>query len=175
MSRKQVTVEGYSSTQIKDLIDSNRDYKVGIKLYTVYQVSLGKSCNSLSDVFHMSSKQLTNWVHRFNKSGVEGLHDQPGRGRTSELQESDKKRLIRLLEEESPLDYGWNTQTWNGPLLRVWIKDHLGIEYSRSHIYNILKSLGFSYQKSKGFYPEADEQKQELFKESLKKTARKST
>ena len=32
--------------------------------------------------------------------------------------------------------------------------------------------MGFSYQKARGFYPEADAQKQEEFKEMLKKTSK---
>ena len=83
------------------------------------------------------------------------------------------QRVKGLLLQESPADHGFNSATWTGPLLIEWIKKQYGVEYKKAQIYNIIKSLGFSYQKGKGIFPEADEQKQEIFKEGLKKTARR--
>ena len=37
-------------------------------------------------------------------------------------------------------------------------------------VYNLLKTLGFSYQKGRAKYPEADEQKREEFRDTVKKT-----
>jgi len=44
------------------------------------------------------------------------------------------------------------------------------IEYKKAQIYNIIKALGFSYQKGRGIFPEADKGKQQDFKSALKKT-----
>ncbi len=78
-----------------------------------------------------------------------------------------------MLLKESPVDHGFNTATWTGPILIQWVKKQHGFEYKKAQIYNILKSLGFSYQKGKGIFPEADKQKQAAFKTGLKKTARR--
>ena len=53
---------------------------------------------------------------------------------------------------------------------RVGRKNY-GIVYKKAQIYNIIKSLGFSYQKGKGIFPETDVEKQDVFKTSLKKTS----
>ena len=73
--------------------------------------------------------------------------------------------------DENPTDYGFNTDTWTGPILIKWIKTHFDIVFKKAQIYNILRHSGFSYQKARGFYPEADRKKQEAFKETLKKTS----
>jgi len=52
-----------------------------------------------------------------------------------------------------------------------WIEKNYGIVYKKAQIYNIIKSLGFSYQKGKGIFPETDVEKQDVFKMSLKKTS----
>ena len=112
-------------------------------------------------------------MHRFEKEGIDGLKDKKGRGRKSKLDTGHLTTVKNLLLKESPVSYGFNTATWTGPMLIDWIKKQYGFEYKKAQIYNIIKSLGFSYQKGKGIFPEANEQKQETFKEGLKKTARR--
>jgi transposase len=85
------------------------------------------------------------------------------------LKQEQRERIAVLLGEP-PTDHGYNTATWTGPLLIEWIQKHYGILYKRAQIYNIIKSLGFTYQKGRGLFPETDTQKQEAFKAGLKKT-----
>lgn len=170
MGRKVLGVANYSPEQIKELINSDLKFKVGVRLYAIYQVSLGQPTRKLEDLYHVSFKQITNWVHRFEREGVEGLIDKPGKGRKSKLSKEQRGILAVLLTKESPVDHGYNTQTWTGPLLIDWISKNFKVDYKKAQIYNILNSLGFSYQKSRGIYPEADRQAQDAFKESLKKT-----
>lgn len=106
-------------------------------------------------------------MHRFEEEGLDGLRDKPGRGRKPLLSSDQRTRLSELIAKESPLDYGYNTDTWTGPLLIDWISDQFNISYKKAQIYNIIKSLGFSYQKSRGIYPEADPEAQEVFKNDL--------
>jgi len=84
-----------------------------------------------------------------------------------------QRKRIRMLLNENPDKYGYNTATWTGPMLIEWISKEYGILYKKAQIYNIIKALGFSYQKGKGIFPETDIEKQETFKEALKKTARR--
>ena len=174
MGRKPLKVQGYTPEEIKSLFNKDEKYKIGLRLYAVYQVALGQPSRRLEDLYNTSFKQITNWVHRFEQEGIEGLKDKPGRGRKSRLTEKQEEEISDLLMNKSPNEYGYNTETWTGPILIDWIKNNFGIEFKKAQIYNILKQLGFSYQKAKGFYPEADPEKREEFKETLKKTSRKS-
>ena len=166
---KVLHVQGYSAEDIQSLMNAEDRYKIGIRLYAVYQVAKGKSSRKLEDLYQTSFKQITNWVHRFEKEGIEGLKDKTGRGRKSRVSEKQLERLSHLIKNESPVAYGYHTSTWNGVILMAWIKNHLGIEYQKTQIYNLLKKIGFSYQKARGIYPEVDRKKQEEFKEVLKK------
>jgi transposase len=174
MGKPVLKIKGYTSEDIKALIKSDECIGLGIRLFAVYQVSLGQSSRKVEEIFHTSFKQVTNWVHRFEQGGIEGLKDKPGRGRKSSLSEEQRKELAELLEKESPVTYGYNTETWTGPMLIDWIKNKFGVEFKKAQIYNIINQLGFSHQKAKGVYPEADPKAQEQFKDSLKKTSRES-
>ena len=81
------------------------------------------------------------------------------------------QHLEELLAEESPSDHDYNTQRWSGPLLIDWIDKNFGVRFQKAHIYNLLAKLGFSYQKARGIYREADPEQQQAFKEDLKKNS----
>ena len=75
-----------------------------------------------------------------------------------------------IILDRLPTEFDYNTETWNGPLVIEIIKKLYKIEYKSAQVYNIMKKMGLSYQKSKGYYPEADQEKQNKFKDELKKT-----
>lgn len=170
MGRKPRGVNGYTPEQIKALFNSEDKYKIGLRLYAVYQVALGQPSRQLEALYNTSFKQILNWVDRFEKEGVEGLRDKTGRGRKPKLTSAQMQRLEELLDGESPAEHGYNTHRWTGPLLIDWIDKEFGVRFKKAHIYNLIASLGFSYQKARGIYPEADPDQQQAFKQTLKKT-----
>lgn len=169
MGRKALQIKGYKPEQIKALFNKDDKYKTGLRLYAVYQVSLGQSSRKLEDLYNTSFKQILNWVHRFEEFGIDGLKDKEGRGRKARLTESQEQTVSELLDAHSPTEYGYNTENWTGPLLIDWIKKHLNIEFKKAQIYNIVGKLNYTFQRAKGFYPEANKEQQEKFKEDLKK------
>jgi transposase len=173
MARPTLKIKGYTPEKIKSLFRNDEKYTMGLRLYAVYQVSLGQSSRNLEMLYNTSAKQILNWVHRFEAKGIEGLKDKEGRGRTSRLNKEQENELRNLLMSGLPSDYGFNTATWTGPILIEWINTQYKILYKKAQIYNILKRLGFTYQKGRGIFPEADNNKQEIFKETLKKTTRR--
>lgn len=175
MGRPVLKVKGYTAEEIKFLIKRDERYTIGLRLYAVYQVALGMPSRKLEALYQTSFKQITNWVHRFEVEGIEGLRDKPGRGRKPSLSTEQMQALKELLQQGSPEDHGYNSGTWTGPMLIDWIRNSFGIEYKKAQIYNIVKQMGFSYQRAKGFYPEADVRAQQDFKEDLKKNAGQSS
>lgn len=173
MGRKVLELKGYSPEEIRSLFDKDEKYKIGIKLYAVYQVSLGQASRKLEDLYNTSFKQILNWVHRFEKEGLEGLKDKTKSGRNPRLSKKQKEEIKSLLQTNKPDEFGYNTSTWNGPILKDYIEKNYKISFKKAQIYNILSSLGFTYQKGRAKYPEADEQKQKEFKKEYKKNSKK--
>ena len=172
MARPVLKVSKHRPEEIKAMFRDDERYTIGIRLYAVYQVALGQPSRKLEELYNTSFKQITNWVHRFEQEGIDGLRDKEGRGRTARLNDGQRTHIQSLIKE-NPEDHGYNSATWTGPMLIEWIEKEYGIIYKKAQIYNILKSLGFSYQKGRGIFPETDAEKQEVFKEALKKTARR--
>ena len=75
--------------------------------------------------------------------------------------------------EESPLKYGFNTETWTAPMIVQTLDKECDLKYSDDMVYILLKKkLGLTHKKGKGFYPEADKEKRQVFVDTLKKTPR---
>ena len=169
MGRPVLKISKYKPEEIKAMFRDDERYTIGIRLYAVYQLSLGQPSRKLEELYNTSFKQITNWAHRFEKGGIDGLRDKPGRGRTARLNREQRGRIAVLLTE-APTVHGYNTGTWTGPMLIEWIEKNYGLVYQRAQIYNIIGSLGFTYQKGRGLFPETGPHKQEAFKGALKKT-----
>jgi len=171
MSRSKLKVEGKTAEEIKQLLRKDEKYMVGIKLYAVYQVAKGASSRDLVQLYNVSFKSVCNWVHEFNENGIEGLKDKPKSGRKSKLSKEAIESIKFVILKESPSNHGYNTSTWTGPILIDYILKKYGVSYKKAQIYNIMKSMGLTYQKGKGIYPEANLEKREEFITELKKNS----
>jgi len=168
MGRKVKQLKHYTSAQIKALLDEDNKHKIGIRLYAVYQVSKGKSSRSLEELYNTSFKQICNWAVRFDKEGIKGLRDKPRSGRPSRLSEEQRQDLQSVLLR-CPEEFGYNTANWSAPLVQAYIQREYQVEYKQANIYNLLRKLGFSYQRAKGVYPERDEEQRFQVKSDIKK------
>jgi transposase len=167
---QKLSIPNYSVEDLEKLLNSNTDYVIGMRLAALIQIKKGMSSRQLQEFYYKSHSRFCVWVSNFNIYGVDGLVNKVKSGRKPLLNEVQKKELYNVLLNNRPSDFDYNTATWNGPILKDFIKKKYGIEYKKAQVYNILKSLGFTFQKARGKYPEADEEKRNQFKEILKKT-----
>jgi len=121
--------------------------------------------------YEPSFKSICNWVNKLNAGGIEALVDKDKPGRSSRLSEAQRNEIKSVVLTKTPEDYGFNSATWTGLLLIEWIKKEYKIEFKKAQIYNILKSLNLTFQRGKGFYPEAKEREEKVVE--LKKTSRR--
>src|SRR2546428_2734850 len=102
MGKSVLKIQRSEAGEIKKLLSANDDYIVGVRLFLVYSVALGHSSRKLAELHNLSFKQVTNWVHRYEKEGIEGLKDRKGRGRRSALSTDQLNRIKSLVLMESP-------------------------------------------------------------------------
>lgn len=168
---QRLSIPNYSETDILSMIESNPDYKVGIKLMTMLQIKKGMSTRRLQQFYYTSHSRYAVWHKSFIKYGLSGLKEKARPGRAPRLKAFQLDELKNVLIHKSPEYYNYNTATWTGPIVIDLIKKQYHVVYKKAQIYNILKKrLGLSYQKGKGFYPEADPIKRKEIISSLKKT-----
>jgi transposase len=162
-----------SSEQIEALLKSKEDYKLASRLVSILPLAKGESSRKAQELLLLSHNQILIWSKRFLEQGIAGLKDKPKTGRKSKISEEQLLWLKKLVLEESPLKYGFNTETWTAPMIVQTLDKECDLKYSDDMVYILLKKkLGLTHKKGKGFYPEADKEKRQVFVDTLKKTPR---
>jgi transposase len=165
----QIRVKVFAdSASIKSQLRKDEKFSQGVRLYAVYQIALGKKAEDLEGLYHTSHKSICNWVHRYNAEGVEGLKDRPRSGRHSRLDASQKLKIKEAVLQSPTLE-NFSSGVWTWALVAEYILRNFGVSYKKAQIYNILHSLGMSYQKGKGYFPEAVNREEQVL--AIKKTS----
>lgn len=167
---QKLAIPNYTLEELESLLNNNPDYVVGSRLLALIQIKKGMSSRKLEELYYKSHSRFCTWVNNFNKNGIEGLKNKQRSGRRPKLNQTQKNELKSVLQNNRPSDFNFNTALWNGPIVIEYVKIKFGVEYKKAQIYNLLKELGFTFQKARGKYPEADSVLRDEFVSSLKKT-----
>jgi transposase len=168
MGRKVKQLKHYTTEQVEALFESDENNLVGVKLYAIIQLTRGYSTRRLTEFYRITHKQICNWADRFDSEGIDGLRMKPGRGRRSFMSFHQKQQLKNDLLQ-SPETFGFNTANWSGSLLRKHLENTYQVFYKQAAVYVLLHELGFSFQRTRGKYPERDETLREEAKVDIKK------
>jgi len=168
MSKVALQIKNYTPEALGALLRKDVKFQQAIRLFACYQVSLGKRPKDLEELYDTSFKSICNWIHRLNEGGVDALIDKVKPGRPKQLNSDQLSEIKETVLMKLPSDFGFNSATWTGPILISWIEKHHGITFKKAQIYKVLNSLGLTFQKGKGIYPEASERTEKV--EVLKKT-----
>jgi transposase len=116
-------------------------------LLALLAVGDGRSFGEVAMVLHVHEKTVATWVHRFCCEGLHGAPRQQPTGRPPKLTRSQKAELAALIDE-GPLQAGFTSACWRSPRIQQLIYDRFGVFYNVFYIAQLLKNLGFSYQKA---------------------------
>jgi len=119
-----------------------------VKYYlALLAVGDGRSFAEVAVVLRVHEKTLAAWVCGFCCYGIHGAPRQKPTGRPPKLTPTQKAALATLIDE-GPLQAGFSGACWRSPMVQQLIYDRFGVFYNVFYIAQLLKNLGFSYQKS---------------------------
>jgi transposase len=144
MGRKVKQLKNYTAEHVEALFERDENYRIGVKLYAVLQLTRGYSSRSLEGFFRTSFKQICNLADRFDAEGVGGLRIKSGRGRRSRLTDEQRGMLKEDLSK-SPEAFGNASTKWSGALIGEHIRKAYQIDYKQSAIYNLMRMIGFKF------------------------------
>jgi len=151
--------------EIQTYFNANEDARFVRRLDVVALICNGHALNYVAGLFGINSTTVQRWIHRLNESGFQGLKDKPGRGRRSQINDTDRLKLKSDLEK-SPKDLGYDQARWDGKLLSHHLKVQYSVELRVRQCQNLFKQLGFSLQRPRKMPVGADPEKQEAFKKN---------
>lgn len=115
----------------------SRHHRVRQRAHCLWLRSQGIKPADLRTIFPVTEKTLYNWFNAWDKSGLVGLYDRPGRGRNPKLNDEQKAQIKRWVEA-SPRQLK--------PVIKK-IKDAWNIDVSLDTLKRVLKAFKMSWRR----------------------------
>jgi len=134
------------------------DLRLTKRILAILSVFNGTPYSVISTTLKVSEESIRLWVNAFLLKGVKGLKSKKNPGRPSKLTKKQKRELYKLITD-GPTKAGFPGACWRTPMIQNLIYEKYGVFYSVHYLSQLLKNMGFSYQKAKFVADRKDEQK----------------
>jgi len=98
-------------------------------------------------ILSVSEEAIRLWGNAFVLKGPNGLVSNKPPGRPGKLTKSQKQQFSEILTA-GPSAAGFTGACWRSPMIQRLIYERFGVFYSVCYIAQLLKNMGFSYQKA---------------------------
>lgn len=109
---------------------------------------------------------ISEWVHRFNALGPEGLVPKP-KGHPPCTLTPEELEEVRSVVQKPPREAGMKTGRWTGRVLAAYLQKRLGKRVHPATARRYLHALGFRRKRPRKRFTQADPKKQEAFAREL--------
>jgi len=118
------------------------------RILAILAVSDGVNYSVIATTLKVSEESIRLWFNAFLLKGLKGLKSKKRPGRPPKLTKTQRKELDKLITE-GPVKAGFPGACWRSPMIQTLIFERFGVCYSVHYISQLLKNMGFSYQKAK--------------------------
>ncbi|MGH9902196.1 MAG: IS630 family transposase [Pyrinomonadaceae bacterium] len=123
------------------------DLRLAKFILTIFAVAHYQETAQAALVLQLSVAQVEAYVHKFLCYGVRGVAFTKPAGRRPKLTTAQRRELCRLIEAGPPA-CGFSGACWRSPLIQQLIKERFAVSYSVFYVAELLRNLGFTYQKA---------------------------
>jgi transposase len=118
------------------------------RIHALLYLFEGKSVAEVAELLTLSEQAIYNYMKAFILKRLDSLVYQRPPGRAPKLSKTQKKVLAKLIER-GPQSAGYDCGCWDTTLIQDLILTRFGREYSVHYVAELLKNIGFSYQKAR--------------------------
>lgn len=136
------------------------DFRLFQRTTAIMAVGNGQTYEQIASILKVTQEAIRIWVRKFLVGGVGALKSNKSKGRKPKLTKTQKKELAKIIEE-SPTKAGYSAACWRSPMIQDLIYRKYGVAYSVNYIAQLLKNMGFSYQKARFVSDHLNEKKRE--------------
>jgi len=137
-----------------------------IRLLALGHLKMGKSKKEVTEMFQIVLITLRRWVLKFIAKGVQGLQEQPGKGRKKKLSAEQEEEFRQQVEKLQTIRDGGRIR---GQDIQVLLKEKFNVDHALPSVYHVLKRCGLSWISARSKHPKSDPIIQEDFKKNSKK------
>jgi transposase len=137
-----------------------------IRFLALGHLKNGKSKQEVAEMFQVVLISLRRWVLRFISKGVQGLKEQPGKGRKKKLSTEKEEEFRHEVENLQTLREGGRVR---GQDIQILLKEKFCVDHALPSVYHVLERCGLSWISARSKHPKSDPVIQEDFKKNFKK------
>jgi transposase len=119
----------------------------------IWHASQGSSVPTIAADLGLHPQTVRHWLKRFNADGLEGLHDQPRRGRPATYTPEQVAEVIATALTD-PKTLGQPFASWTLDRLEVYLNEEKGIPIKRSRIDDLLIEEGLRWRQQESWFGE---------------------
>lgn len=134
------------------------------RIMAILAIADGVIYSVIATTLNVCEESIRLWLNAFLLKGVQGLKAKKPSGKPPKLTKSQKKELDKIITE-GPIKAGFPGACWRSPMIQHFIYERFGVQYSVHYISQLLKNMGFSYQKAKFVADHKDPEKRKKWLE----------
>jgi transposase len=153
----------HSLEELQQLTKALTQKRIWLRYQAVVLAKQGRSAPEIAQALGCSRRAAQSWVAKYNRGGVQALHERPHTGRPPRLAGPELLRFRERLEAGPTPEDG--VCTLRGRDLRRILKQEFGVTLGRQAMYDLLHRLDYSSLMPRPQHEDANPEVQEFFKE----------
>jgi len=118
------------------------------RIHALLYILEGKAVDDVAAILGLSESTVYNYVAAFILRRFDSLVYRRPAGRPPKLTKTQRKELATLIDA-GPEQAGYDCGCWNAALIQDLILTRYGVEYNPLYVAELLKNMGYSYQKAR--------------------------
>lgn len=153
---------------VKDAIKKTKDKRMYQRYMVVLYHLKGLSNKDISKMVELCQHTVGIYVNKYKANGLDGLALEHSTGAPRMLTDEQESKLVEVVTTHTPDEVGFpNRKNWYVDIIRQWVFDNFGVQYSYTGMIDLLHRLNLSYTRPTYTLAKADPQKQEEFKQEF--------
>lgn len=124
----------------------------------------GQTVEQVATLLSLGEQTVRDYLRALLVAGMASLAYRRPPGRPPKLTKTQRKELADAVTA-GPLAAGYPTGCWTTVLIVDWIERHFGVEYHPHYVAQLLRNLGFSFQKARFVSDHLDEAARRIWQE----------
>jgi putative transposase len=153
---------------VKGAIKKTKDKRMYQRYMVVLYHLKGHTNKDIANIIGLCKHTVGIFVNKYKANGLDGLGLSHSPGAPRKLTDEQEAKLVEVVSNYTPDEVGFaNRKNWYADIVRQWVFDNFGVQYSYTGMIDLLHRLNMSYTRPTYTLAKADSQKQEEFKQEF--------
>lgn len=161
-------IQRYSISFFEKNFTNESNPNVKQRLQLLLYLREERNMRNVAELLRISLGSVPYWKQRFEKQGLAGLQDKSGRGRKSELNKKQMKKLLSAVDNGLEMKDGYK-RGFKTKDVREFIKKEFGIDYTTRHCRRIMRNMSYNLKVPRSRNKSRNQNDVDEFKEQFKK------